>query len=214
MIETIITQLSESPGSIAWAFVALVAILVFRKQVASLLSRIRKGAGAEFDPPPQPKEPSSDILPKADESTASLPFSKTPAILALEDAIRQSPYVASVKEPSAREQVLITLLARAILVAVFEQLEATIWASQIALLTHLHVTPDGASREDLKCFFYDPAVSPHPEMSASFSYDSYLNFLVSFSLVQVSDGQVHITTQGSEYLVWRVESRKLPKTFG
>ena len=214
MIESIITQFSESPGSIAWACVALVAIVLFRKQIASLMSRIRKGAGAEFDPPPQPKEPSSDILPKADEATASLPFSKTPTTRALEDAIRQWPYVASVTDPVAREQVLIALLSRAILVVVFEQVEAVIWASQINLLTHLHVTPDGASREDLKHYFYEPAVSPHPEMSASFSYDSYLNFLASFNLVRVSEGQVHITNEGSEYLVWRVESKKLPKTYG
>ena len=211
---TIIAQLSQSLGSIAWAGVAAIALLLFRTQLASLLTRIRKGAGAEFDPPQQPKNPSADILPKTDESSTNLPFARTPATMALEGAIREWPYVTSVTEPVAREQVLVALLARAILVAVFEQVEGLIWASQIALLTHLHVTPDGASPEDLKRYFYEPSASRHPGMFTGFPFDSYLNFLVSFNFVKVSEGQVHITNEGREYLLWRVENRKVPKTLG
>lgn len=214
MTKTIIEQLSQTPSSIAWACVVLVLILVFRKPIADLLTRMRKGAGVEFDPPPQPQEPSSDILPRIDDSSANLPFTPTPATDALEGAIREWPYVASVTEPVARERVLVALLARAVLVAGFERVEAVIWASQIGLLTHLHVMPDGASREDLRRHFYEPAVSRSPGTSTTHPFDDYLNFLVSFSLVKVSDGHVHITNEGREYLVWRVESRKLPKTFG
>ena len=209
-----VAQLLESPGSVAWACVVLLALLLFRKQFASLLTRMRKGGGAEFDPPQQPKKPSPDILAKTDESNTNLPFTPTPATDALEGAIRAWPYVASVTDPVARERVLVALLARALLVAGFERVEASIWASQIALLTHLHVIPDGASREDLKRYFYEPAVSKFPGTSTTHPFDDYLNFLASFNLVKVSDGQVHIANEGREYLVWRVESRKPPKTFG
>ena len=209
-----VAQLLESPGSVAWACVVLVALLLFRKQFASLLTRMRKGGGAEFDPPQQPKKPSPDILPKTDESSTNFPFTPTPATVALEGAIREWPYVASVTEPDARERVLVALLARAVLVAGFERVEAVIWASQIALLTHLHVMPDGASREDLRRYFYEPVASRTPGTSTTHPFNDYLNFLVSFSLVKVSDGHVHITNEGREYLVWRVECRKPPKTFG
>ena len=211
---TITAQLSQSLGSIAWALVVAIALFLFRPQLASLLTRIRKGGGAEFDPPPQPKKPSADILSRTDESATNVPFPRTPATRALEDLIRRWPDVASVTEPGAREQVLITLAARAVLIAVFEQVEATIWASQIALLTHLHATLDGASREDIQRYFYQPSASRHAAMFASYSCDRYLNFLVSFNFVEISEGWVHITDHGREYLAWRVESRKVLKTFG
>ena len=193
-----VLAIAQLLGAIAWPLLAVIALFLFRTQLASLLTRIRKGGGAEFDPPPQPTKPSADILPKTDESAANSPFPRTPATRALEDSIQSFPAVASVTEPGAREQILITLAARAILISIFEQVEATIWASQIVLLTHLNVTPDGVTREDIQRYFYQPAAGRHAAMFGSYSYDRYLNFLVSFNFVQVSEGRAYITDQGRE----------------
>ena len=214
---TITQQLPQLLSSIAlllWPILVLIALFLFRPQLANLLTRIRKGGGVEFDPSPQPQKPSTDILPKTDESVANVPLPRTPATCALEEFIRKFPAVASKTEPRAREQVVITLAARVILISIFEQVEATIWASQIDLLTRLHSTPDGASREDIQRYFYQPAASRHAAMFASYSYDSYLNFLMNWNFVEVSKGRVHITNRGREYLAWRVDTRKAPKMFG
>ena len=197
-----------------WPILALVALLLFRKQLRDLLSRIRKGGGVEFYPSPQPAEPSPDILPGADGSATNVPFPRTPATRAMEDFIRSLPSIASTPEPRDREQVVITLAARALLIGIFEQVEASIWASQIALLSHLHVTSNGASRDDLQRYFYQPAASRYATVFATYNLDDYLRFLVNFGLVVVTEGRASITDRGREYILWRLEMRKAPKTFG
>ena len=209
-----LTQLLSSVATLLWPILVFIALLLFRPQLKNLLTRIRKGGGVEFDPQPQPQKASADILPKTDESPANVPFPRTPETLALEESIRKFPAVASTTEPRAREQVVITLAARVILISIFEQVEATIWASQIGLLTRLHSTPDGGSREDIQRYFYQPAASRHPSMFASYSYDSYLNFLVNWNFVEVSRERVHITGRGREYLAWRFDTRRAAKMFG
>ena len=214
---TIIGQLPQLLSSIApllWPILALVALLLFRPQLNNLLTRIREGGGVKFYPQTQPNQPSSDILPNTDESASSSTFPRTPATRELEDVILRIPAVAGRTEPLARAQVLTTVAARAFLIGFFEQVEAAIWASQIDLLSHLHAAPDGVSREHIQRYFYEPAVSRLAATLASYSFDSYLNFLVSFNFVDASGGRVLITNRGREYLTWRVESRKPPKTFG
>ncbi len=205
--------------AIAWPILAVVALRLFRPQLASLLTRIRKGGGAEFYPLQQSTESSPGILPTTDlpttsETTTNPPFPRTPAIRKVEDLIRSFHPFASATAPADRENILITLSARAILIALFEQVEASIWESQIALLTHLNSNIGGVTRKDLQHDFYEPATNRYPEIFASYSYDSYLQFLVNTGLVMDSEGMVSITDQGREYLVWRAESRKAPKMFG
>ena len=43
--------------AVAWPILAGAAIYIFKEEVASLLKRIRKGAGIEVDPIHQPTEP-------------------------------------------------------------------------------------------------------------------------------------------------------------
>ena len=210
-----IEQLLQSLGSIAWACFAIVALVLFRKQIASLLMRIRKGAGAEFDALPQPQKPSAnDMLPKTKEPTTDLPFTITPTIRALEDVVRELPILASVTDPDAREKLLITLLARAFLIDEFERIDRAIFASQLDLLTKLNVTSGGLSREYVRRSFYEPVASRQAEQFKDYPFEFYLNFLVNFGLLEVSQGRVGLTNKGREYLVWRVANRKVPTRIG
>ena len=215
----VLNALARILDAIAWPSVAAIALGLFRSEFASLLTRIRKGAGAEFDPPQQPTGSAPNFLRTTDlpitgETTAALPFPRTPATQEFENLILAYPPIASATDLRDRVNILTTLSARAILVGIFRQVEATIWASQVSILEHLNGTLHGATYEDIQRDYYQPAKETYPERFANYSYDSYLAFLANSGFVTTSERRVTITDRGTEYLAWRIESKQVRKQFG
>lgn len=201
-------------GPLAWPAVAVVVAILFRPQIANLLTRLRKGGGAEFDPIRQPtKHP--DGLPEArapvtDDASES-PFPRTETTREIEDLILSLPQVA---EAHDRDTVLVTLAARAVLITYFEQVESSIWKSQIELLIYLNSCPNGADPDHVRQMFYQPASTRYPDVFATYPYEPYLDYLVNHKLVEVAGSVTRITERGREYLVWRIGARKAPKMYG
>ena len=209
----VIRAIAELVRAVAWPIVATIAMFLFRPQLASLLTRLRRGAGAEFDPLPQEKGSTKDIFPTT-TATNQPTLPRTPATIGWEETIRQYPPLSTTTDPAAREQLLVTLSARAVLISIFEQVEGSIWASQVGLLNYLNLNPQGVTVDDLQKPFYEPASQRHPQLFSNYPFDRYLNFLASYSLLVLRDGRAHITDQGREYLAWRIDARKWPKTHG
>ena len=137
-------------------------------------------------------------------SDALPPLPKTASTIFWEDQIKRVPQFTTAT-PAAREEFLITLAARAILFNQFEQVEGSIWASQLRLLEHVNLHHDGVALLDLRHLFYDPA-------AAAFS-PAFTN-LTSRAFIVIEDGRVTITDAGREYLTWRIEQRRPPKLAG
>ena len=213
-IATLLTALSVLAWPIFTFIFALTVIFFFKEEVSSLLKRIRKGAGIELDPSQQPTEPSDEILSPNTARGAQRLFPQSIEMQKWENIIRKFPAIESAANPTHKEQLLIEVAARAILIATFEQVEGGIWRSQIELLTHLKQFTAGATLVDLQDRFYRLASDRHPGMFSSYPYDRYINFLVSFSLITVSDERVRITDKGMEYLDWRISAKKHEKPYG
>ena len=180
----------------------------------NLLARLRKGGGAEFDPIRQPtKHP--DGLPEtrapATDGASESPFPRTEAMREIEDFILSLPQVEGADD---RDSVLVTIAAKAVLIMYFEQVESTIWKSQIELLTYLNSCADGADSYQLRQMFYQPASTQFPTVFATYPYESYLDYLVNHRLAGVTESVVRITDRGGEYLGWRISVKKAPKMFG
>ena len=93
-------------------------------------------------------------------------------------------------------------------------MEATIWKSQIDLLTYLNSCANGADSDHVRQMFYQRASTQYPTVFATYPYGSYLEHLVNHRLVGVAESVVRITNRGGEYLVWRINVKKAPKMFG
>jgi len=113
-----------------------------------------------------------------------------------------------------REHVLVRIAARAILVSIFESTEGGIWASQLALLDALNRQRAGMPLPQAKEHFYDRAADRFPDVFAKYSFGEYLGFLSRFGLLIVDNVVTRVSDQGIEYLAWRIEQAKAPKTFG
>ncbi len=202
-------------NAIAWPLVALAAGLVFKKEIRALLGRVRKGAGVEFDPVPQFESVAGPLLPAAAASlTSTLPLPKTPATGMWEQTVRKYPPLAQLTDPNQREDALVLIAARALLVLQFERVDASIWASQLALLNHLNSKPIGEALTALRQYFYEPAAKAFPEWYTNYPFEGYIGFLLRNGLIEQVGDSARITQQGVEYLTWRLEQHKPPKMGG
>lgn len=202
-------------GALAWPGVALLVVHLYREQVGRLIDRLRKGGPAEFDPlpPPQPKHTES-LSAGAARSTHAVAKLRTAAVVKWEQQLQSWPAVQDEADPTRRSEVLLTLAAKAVLVASFERTEAIIFASQLDLLNYLNARQDGEPADRLRELFYEPAVTRFPEIYRVYSFDNYLGFLHSAFLVEKEGAQVRLSVEGREYLLWRVEQRKPPRSHG
>ncbi len=201
--------------AIAWPAVALFVALRFKEQVGRLIDRIRKVAGTELDPLPGPQRRPPESLPaEAGRATAAFEHLRTPAVLHMENQVRNIPVLAVEADPAKRQDILLTLAAKGFLVSLFERTEGNIWASQMDLLNYLNSKPDGETAERLRELFFEPATARFPEAYRMYSFEGYLGFLQASALVTVVNLRVNINPAGREYLLWRIEQQKPPRLYG
>ena len=94
----------------------------------------------------------------------------------------------------------------------FDQLYYAIYGSQLHILQHLN-TFQSETKTSLKRF-YDFAVEQYPQFYENYSYDDYINFLYSSSLITEKDGNVGITILGVDFLKYLTEvGRNFNKRF-
>lgn len=219
-----ITAIAEVLRAVAWPGVAVVAAIFFRKEVAELARRLRKGGGAEFDPPQQVASTPNTLLPAAGGGSADLAISKTtsdalgalpktPATERWETTIASWDVLKNAQHPSEREQLLLRLAARAIVVNGFERADGYIWRSQLLFLSHLSgrssVTADYARTQ-----FYEPAAKQFPSWYENYSFEAWLGFLLRAGFISVENASVAITADGREYLTWRIQQARPDKAAG
>ncbi|SRR5712692_901362 len=213
----IIQAIANLGSALAWPILAAVALYKFRSDIGGLLARLRKGAGVEFDPPPQGTSGSAEgVSPSGPQNRPAMspPIPRTAASIALEEQIKKVPQLGLSSPLGEREQMLLTMSARAFLIAAFERAEGLIWASQLDILNHLNLNPQGVPFSTLKQNFYDSAAKQHPDIFAKYPFEGYMTFLESNSLITSASGVASITDQGREYLSWRIEQRRPPKQAG
>ena len=209
--------LAEIVKGLAWPLVAAIGCgVVFREDIKALMKRLRKGGPAEFDPPSQTQASgvAGDAVAMISHATSralsTLPA--TPTTLHWENELRMTEFVKNAATPVEREQVLLRIAARVMTISMFESTEASIFASQLGILDHLNRNREGDALNAIKHRFYDRAVDEYPDAFARYSFSDYLAFLRRNFLVTFDSVTARITDQGIEYLAWRIEQGKPPRT--
>ena len=206
---------AELIRAVAWPGLALFLLIRYRDHVGRLIDRLRKGGPAEFDPlPPPQRTATGSLAPGAIGSDSAVSHIRTEAVVNWEEQLREMPQLRDEHDHSKREEVLLTLAVKALLVACFERAEGVMYASQVELLTYLNARPVGESAERLRELFYAPAATRFPETYHAYPFENYLGFLKVSLLVRVDDLHVSITPEGRDYLVWRLEQKKPPRIHG
>ena len=184
---------------------ALIFVLVFRSQVAGLISRITsigKG-GVKAAPTPEAQREKQKT-----EAVQEL-------LLAIGDSIVLRDVEGSIKSDLARRgletegntvKVLIKYLAATKILLEFEQVHNLIFGSQIFLLKKMNeVAGQGQKRENVIAHF-EHVREMFKANLGDWSFEQYMAFLIGRSLVTVDFDTYHITNLGVEYLTWITRS--------
>lgn len=84
----------------------------------------------------------------------------------------------------------------------------------LELLSFLNAKRPGENLSQVKQQFYDKAASLYSNIYQNNGFDAWIGFLQQMQLLNVTNSNAAITQNGIEYLAWRVERAKPPKTYG
>lgn len=185
------------------AVVLIAFLVVFRSPITELIHRIRGISRGGITTAPQAQktptaEPVSDPRTAADEL---LSYMDNQYVLARQEAIKQELEKRGLNEDSPETaRVLLKYTAAAVVTSEMEQINSSIWGSQIEILDFLNST-EGASREQIMPY-YEAAAARHPLTFAAYPFDKYMRFLTASGLVVQEGEMLRITLKGRTVLTY------------
>jgi hypothetical protein len=195
------------PAFLAWPSVVLilglVAIFVFRQPLSRFIDRARKvgKCGVEAGPPGQ--EVGVGIKPSPADELLKV-FDNT-LLVQREQFICAELDRQGIKQTAERERVLVRHLAGLSIAQSFEAAYSYIWGSQLAVLQFLNSAGAAGVAVDQIQPWYQSAASQSPDLYASYTFDQWLGYLESHSLIRRAAGAVAITLEGREFLRFLIE---------
>jgi len=130
-----------------------------------------------------------------------------------EGAILQDLKTRGFADPAAAQKVLVRSLAGTQILLHFEKLSASVWASQINVLTYLNSRPAGAPLTELRPF-YDDAKQQNAAIYQNYPFEGWLAFLESFHVIERNQDTILLSRVGREFLKWRIEVGRAGPFFG
>lgn len=204
--------LVELLKAVAWPLVVVYFARKFQPQVGRMLDRLRKGAGVELDPPPvQQIVAETSPISELSGSTAAI-LADNPALSTMVNTVRSNERYRTLASGKDREELIIYDFARVLINYAFDTIEHSIWASQLAILEHLHSRPLGETLQELERLYYAPAAARFPEWFANYPFQRYLQFFLRpLILLRIEGDRAMLEADGVAYLRWRLEQRKPAK---
>lgn len=203
----------EAVWPVVFLLTVLSFMLLFRTQLAALISRITSidKSGVKTSPAPESQREQQKT-----EAVQELLLSIGDSIVLrdIEGRIKSFLKDLGLAIEGDTIKVLIKHLAATQILLEFEQVHNLIFGSQIFLMKRLNeVTGQGQSKAIVVAHFEHVRQMFRPDLDG-WSFDQYMTFLLAKSLVTVTRDVYHITNIGVEYLTWmartgRSENRPL-----
>ena len=191
--------------ALAWPVTVVVLgfgfMLVFRSPIAALLGRTKRVSKSGLETFEVPQLPATTE--KSDPLAEFLGSYDNQLLKEQEAAITADLKQRGLSDPQNAQRALIRSLAGTQILLAFEKIQAGIWASQVSLLTRLHSS--GPTKVSEVRVFYDAAALQYPELYQRYSFDNWLAYLRSYSLIEVDADNIKLTRAGLEFLKWRLE---------
>jgi hypothetical protein len=190
--------------------IAVTAMVLFRKQIGSFIIRAKSisRVGIETFDPPQGQS--------INQSSGLEEFMKTfdnPLIIQVEESIKAGLITLKIESSTDREKALVRDLARVNLILHFERAYGIMWASQLNLLRKLNSKPLGILFNEGQ-EYYNQGKELYPDWYGNYRYEDWINFLVSFKLVEIDGQMLHLTLAGREFLKYIIDIGKTDITLG
>lgn len=197
-----VAEILKSLGWPHFAFVfALVCIILFRSQLAGLLTRItsidKSGIKAQSAPEAQREEKKKEAV-----QELLLAIGNSIVLQDIETRIRQDLHNRGLETDGDSSKVLIRHLAATKILLEFEQIHNLIFGSQIFLLKRLNEVAGQGKPEAFVVAHFEHVKTLFPDSFQDWNLAQYLEFLFARVLILRNNDVYHITNLGVEYLTW------------
>ncbi len=191
----------------AWPAVALIFgiffVMIFRKQIASFLSRVEKVSKSGVDAPQAQALIETRVDMKGTEN-----FLRGPNSVALQ--ARETALTSWLNEQGLIDhQDIVKTLVRHLVASYqetyFQRIVGAIWGSQLEILLHLNTFYEAVPVESLRPF-YDTAAQAWPDSIRDYSFEHFLGYLGETSLIGLGDETARITDEGRDFLIFLVRT--------
>jgi len=199
-VDTILTLFA---WPIALVVLGVVALLIFRRDIAALIGRTKKVSKEGLETYEHQPAPPSAEKKGAEEFFKSY---DNPLLLEAEQIIEKDLRQRAI-EGADREKTLIRALATANITQHFERLYNMIWASQLSCLRYLNPRGLGAERGEL-IPIYEASKTLYPDLYKDYSFDQWLGFLQRMNVVTERERRLFITVAGREFLKYLIATGK------
>jgi hypothetical protein len=199
---------------LAWPIVVLTIFLFLKNSIKDFMIRIRKigykDTGIEADLPAKQEGKEESPIEKLSKDKKNESLEKILSLFApetielLKGAVRDESKLDSFETPVERETVLFSYSQVMYLIMHFNKNYYNIYGSQLRILQRLNSSV--YETKDTLRSFYDDAKSAYPKLYESYSYDSYLNFLLNNFLIIEEGNSIKITILGKDFLKFIIES--------
>jgi hypothetical protein len=192
---------------LAWPGVVLVlglvALFMFKRNIAGRIDKIKRieRVGVSME---------SEQTQSVQESKGSgfqelMGLASSPLLRDRENNIRNELKARGI----TNEQEIIKILTRACasvqLTLQWEQIEKVIFGSQMAMIVQMNAHPAGLSVGAMKTYF-EAAAKQFPEVYANYTFEQYVNYLVSMQLILKGGAGYQVSLEGKEFMVWLVHT--------
>ena len=187
---------------LAWPLVILilgiVAILTLKQSLRGAVDRAKKMkiGPAELSTEPIFQESAKNIRPTS--SDEAMKIFDNQLLVSRDEVIKKD--LDARTTPNDRERVLIRHFSALTFAYQFEKIYNQIWGSQIAAVHFLNTRGDHGCEKSELLPFYSEGRKAFPQMYRTYPFESWSNFLESFSLMKVADNRTSITAEGREFL--------------
>lgn len=192
--------------------VILICIILFRKQLSNLieqLSDVIKNRRIEVGNIVKISQPQEKTSVNVSSSLEKFIRSFDSAITDKYEELIKTEFLKygmeNETDPQKKVEALLRYSAVIRIIFDFDRIALNVYGSQINILNFLNSKQtQGEAVNILKSSFYDSVATAHPNVFANYTFEQYMNFLISFTLVQLKGNQCFITDFGREFLKYIV----------
>jgi len=204
------------PIAISLALVIFVFgfMLIFKKPITRLIDRTRRigKKGLEADEAPEiGQQISGEVSPSPSPELQRV--LESALLIEREESVREQLETLKIGHGPDYDPDLIRLISHFSFSLEFERTYSLIWGSQIDTLQLLNSREAAGAHIDTVHIYYEHASLDYPDAYERYTYEEWLDFLVTSKLVSLTENNVTITVQGREFLKWMInEGRNLTKS--
>lgn len=200
-----LTFLSEVVRALAWPIAIVVLGVKLKSSIHELSGRLTTAKHKETELAFSPKTQNTIATPAKADLSASIPKDSTGLLEEAEQKIYESLHKMKISSSEDKVKVLAKHHASLQIWSGFQQINHTIYGSQLKALRALNTQANPVERSFFESF-YTEAFHKYPNQYANVSYDTWFNYLKSAGLINAENSCYFITQYGRGFLIALTDS--------